>query len=629
MAQGGAWYGEYYANRDLAGGPVITRYDNRLRFDWGGGSPGEGVPSDNFSARWTRTEWFETGTHRFSYRSDDGIRIWVGSTLVVDDWRDRQAGWSTVDRYLTGGNHVVRVEYFEHTGSAIVEVAWERVSGGAMWRGEYYDNRKLSGSSDLVRYDPAIDFDWGYDSPDDEIPADDFSVRWTRTLGFTSGTYRFYASCDDGVRIFVDGSLVVDSWRDQKLPNTRTGDIYLGSGEHRVVVEYYDHGGKASAHVWWKRLGAFAGWEGRYYDNAELRGGPALVRDDAEISFDWGEGAPADWMPDDNFSAVWTRSVSFSPGFYRFNVQSDDGVRVWLDNGLLMDYWEPMKYEYHTVDGVYLEGTHELRVAYFERAGGARIRFWWELVGGAVSQPVAPAPAPVPAPTTLGPWQGEYFNNRDLSGSPTVVRSDAAVDFNWGWDAPVSGMSRDKFSVRWSGTFPFEAGRYRFTTTSDDGVRVYVDGQPIINAWYAMRGTRSGYVTLPAGSHSVVVEYFERLQAAMVRLDWQRTDAGVSAPAAPPATVGCAGGPLRLEAWPVDRERVPGGWKATILARGYGGDCRYTYAWEGQVKAGPTPSAITFDLLHRDGGAIVGEVSVTSAGQTAHVGLYVRPPDKD
>jgi hypothetical protein len=319
--------------------------------------------------------------------------------------------------------------------------------------------------------------------------------------------------------------------------------------------------------------------------------------------------------------------VTFSPGSYRFNVQSDDGVRVWLDDALLMDFWEPMKYERHYVEGVYLEGTHELRVSYYERAGGARIHFWWELMSGVVSTPAAPAPAPVPAPVPLGPWQGEYFNNRYLSGLPTVVRSDAAVDFNWGWGNPVSGVGQDDFSVRWSGTFPFESGRYRFTTTSDDGVRVYVDGQPVISAWYAMRGTRTGYADLTAGSHSVRVEYFERSQAATVRLEWQRVGGGGYVPIDPLLPVGCVGGPLELKAWPADRVCVPGGWKATIYAKGSGGDCQYTYAWERQVKAGPTPTAVTFELTNRNRGAMVGEVSVTSAGQTAKVGLYIRPPD--
>jgi hypothetical protein len=225
-----------------------------------------------------------------------------------------------------------------------------------------------------------------------------------------------------------------------------------------------------------------------------------------------------------------------------------------------------------------------------------------------------------------GPWNGEYFNSLTLSGSPAVVRTDPTVDFNWGWDAPAAGMNRDNFSARWTGTFPFEAGRYRFTTTSDDGVRVYVDGRLVINAWYAMRGTRTGYVDLAAGTHTVRVEYFERLQAAMVRLDWQRVGAAAYIPTVPPPPAVCAGGPLRLQAWPVDTVCTAGGWKAIVYVKGYGGDCRYTYAWEGQVKGGPTPSAMTFELKSRHG-AMVGTASVTSARQTARVGLYIPRPE--
>ena len=626
LAQG-AWYGEYFANPSLTGGPTLTRYDKNLRFDWGGGSPGGGIPADGFSARWTRDQWFEAGTYRFSYRSDDGIRVWVGGALVVDDWQDRQAAWSSADRFVDRGMQTVRVEYYEHTGGAHVEVAIERVTGGAVWRAEYFDNRKLSGPSVLVRHDAAVDFDWEDGSPAEKVPADDFSVRWTRTLGFTAGAYRFYASCDDGVRVFVDGSLVVDAWRDQKLPNTRTGDIHLAAGQHTVVVEYYDHGGEASAHVWWKLLSSFSGWEGRYYDNAELRGGPALVRDDPQIDFDWGEGAPAEWIPADNFSAVWTKHVAFTPGYYRFNVRSDDGVRVWVDDGLVMDYWEPMEYEHHYLDGLYLEGTRRIKVAYFERAGGARIRFWWDPQSATTPMPT-PAPAPAPVPTWTGPWQGEYFNNRYLTGSPVVVRADEAVDFNWGWAAPVADIRPDNFSVRWHGTFPFEGGRYRFTTTSDDGVRVSVDGQRVIDAWIPMRGTRSGIITLPPGNHWVAVEYFERLQAAMVRLQWQRIGDAWTVPSQPVTAAACEGGPLRLEAWPLDRSWIPGGWRVTIYAKARGGDCRYVYAWERKELDGPTSGSTTFEVETRQG-AMVGEVSVTSAGQSAKVGLYVRPPERD
>jgi hypothetical protein len=627
----GAWYGEYFANSSLSGGPSFTRYDDRLDFSWGNGSPGAGIPSDGFSVRWTRDEWFETGTYRFSYRSDDGVRIWVGDTLVVDDWRDRQAAWSSVDRFISRGTYRVRVEYFEHTGGAIFQAGWERVSGGSGWRGEYFSNRDLSGSPVLVRYDAAVDFDWKTDSPAAGVPADNFSVRWSYTLGFTAGTYRFNSSTDDGVRVYVDGTRIIDGWSDGRLPNTRSGDITLSDGQHTVIVEYFEHGGNASAHVWWNRLGTFGAWQGRYYDNAELRGGPALIRDDADINFDWGEGAPAAWMPADNFSIVWTRQINFTPGYYRLNVRADDGVRVWLDNALIMDYWSVQNYDWHYVDGTYLTGLHTLKVEYFERAGLARIRFWSEpsAVQPAPSGP-APTPAPAPVPGTLGPWQGEYFKNTSLTGSPALVRSDAALNFNWGLGAPAAGFGADNFSVRWSGNFHFVAGRYTFTTYSDDGVRLYVDGQLVINSWQGMRGYRSGSVNLTAGAHDVRLEYFERTGAAVLRLSWtgsETTPSPVAPLPSPSQPTACAGGPLTLTAWAVSSSCSAGGWVATIFVQAKGGDCQYTYAWEGQVKGGPTSSSMTFDVKSANpAAAIVGTASVTSAGQTARAGVYVKHP---
>ena len=377
-------------------------------------------------------------------------------------------------------------------------------------------------------------------------------------------------------------------------------------------------------------LGTFGGWEGRYYDNANFRGGPALIRDDSAIDFDWGEGAPADWMPADNFSAVWTRQLTFAPGYYRFNVRSDDGVRVWLDGGILIDYWRTQEYPWHYVDGTYLEGTHTLKVEYFERTGLARIRFWWE-PSGAAPTPSGPVPVPTAAPSLPGPWQGEYFNSLYLSGSPVLARTDAAVDFNWDWQAPAPGMNADYFSVRWTGQIPFESGRYRITTTTDDGVRVYVDDRLVINAWRPMRGTRVGYVTLYQGTHTVRVEYFERTQAAMARVSWQRVGAAppqpTPVPTPTPAPTPCSGGPLRLEAWPVATSCKEAGWTATVYVRAYGGDCRYTYGWERQVKGGPTPGSMTFDLYSTVFGAMVGEASVSSAGQVAKAGLYIRPPE--
>ncbi|HOT91380.1 MAG TPA: PA14 domain-containing protein [Anaerolineae bacterium] len=540
----GEWYAEYYNNVALSGSPSLVRYETGLHFEWGTGSPGAGIPADNFSARFTHDEWFEGGTYRFSYRSDDGLRLWIDDQLIIDDWRDREATWSLVDHYVAPGSHRVRVEYYERGGNAALQIAWEKVSGGAAWRADYFDNRTLSGSAVLTRYDTAIDFDWGGGSPDAKVPADNFSVRWTRTLGFESGTYRFYASCDDGVRIYVDGRKVVDYWQNQKLPNTRYGDIALGAGQHTITVEHYEEGGEASAHVWWNRLDAPKGWEGRYFDNRELRGGPAMIRDDAEINFDWGQGAPANWMPSDNFSVQWIRTFNFTPGLYRFNVRSDDGMRLWIDDTYLhMNYWQNQDNVWRYQDWHYLEGTHTLRLEYFESTGNARIQFWWDYaatIAAAQAMPPSPnygfpkattpttpaTPAPSkpaqPATPPPGPWQGEYFNSRDLTQTPVLVRTDAAVDFDWGWESPAPEIPANNFAVRWAGKFTFEAGRYRFTTITDDGVRVYVDDRLVLDSWRPMRGTRYATVNLTAGEHSVRVEYFEATQAARAYVTWKK-----------------------------------------------------------------------------------------------------------
>ena len=94
---------------------------------------------------------------------------------------------------------------------------------------EYFDNRTLSGAPVLTRTDNAIDFDWGEGAPDSAIPADRFSARWTRTKTYAAGTYRFSVTGDDGIRVLVDGTQVVNGWFYQ-APTTYTRRRPLAAG---------------------------------------------------------------------------------------------------------------------------------------------------------------------------------------------------------------------------------------------------------------------------------------------------------------------------------------------------------------------------------------------------------------
>src|SRR3712207_459495 len=75
-----------------------------------------------------------------------------------------------------------------------------------------------------------------------------------------------------------------------------------------------------------------------------------------------------------------------------------------------------------------------------------------------------------------GAFRGRYYDNKDFTGY-VGERTDTRIDFDWARAAPMQNMGADEFTVRWDGNFEFDAaGTYVFTSTADDGVRIWVDG---------------------------------------------------------------------------------------------------------------------------------------------------------
>lgn len=121
------------------------------------------------------------------------------------------------------------------------------------WHASYYNNKDLQGSPQFERTDADINFNWGNDGPGNGLGNDNFSVRWTRDTYFSAGNYRFFVAVDDGVRLYVDNILVIDSWRVQP-PTNYFGDIKLSPGNHNIRVEYYEETGGAAIRLAWQRL---------------------------------------------------------------------------------------------------------------------------------------------------------------------------------------------------------------------------------------------------------------------------------------------------------------------------------------------------------------------------------------
>ena len=117
---------------------------------------------------------------------------------------------------------------------------------------------------------------------------------------------------------------------------------------------------------------------------------------------------------------------------------------------------------------------------------------------------------------------GTYFSDMNF-GNAVVTRTDTTVDFDWGTGSPASGVAADGFSVRWNGQVQAQFSEtYTLSTVSDDGVRLWVNGQLVIDNWSDHAPTEnSGSITLVAGQkYELKMEFYENGGGAVAKLSW-------------------------------------------------------------------------------------------------------------
>ncbi len=454
------------------------------------------------------------------------------------------------------------------------------------WDADYWDNMTLTGNAVISREDETLDFDWGDGSPGTGISGDRFSARWERHLNISAdeaGNYIFTVEVDDGVRLWVDDVLQIDSWIEQAKASYEA-KLHLSEGQHLIRVEYYELAGAASISVSWEREPDLPTtyWRGEYYNNSSLTGTAHATRDEARLDFDWGYESPLTGINQDGFSVRWSRSLQLPAGDYRFTVTVDDGVRLIVGDRTLIDFWQVQTATTYS-QIAYLDGSAvTVRMEYFEETGQAQARLTWSRLetsptstpdpastpGSTTIPPASPTPpatytpaptatpatsaiptstqtiTPTPTSTPVIVWQALYWNNRTLTGTPVLARQESAVDYNWGTGSPeAQTINADSFSARWTAQISLEAGTYRFDVVSDDGVRLFIDGVKQIDGWSDHPATTYQYTLQhDGGSLSLILEYYEHEEAAQVKL----SRAAVSAVATPEASPSPAPTPITV-----------------------------------------------------------------------------------
>jgi hypothetical protein len=154
-------------------------------------------------------------------------------------------------------------------------------------------------------------------------------------------------------------------------------------------------------------------------------------------------------------------------------------------------------------------------------AGGA-----YNLVAKATDSTGASSFSPI-VPVTVGTseprgWPAEYFSNPTFGGAP-ITRTDATIDFTWNFDPPLPFFPGDDYTVRWRGRIqaPYTE-TFTLTDETDDGVRVWVNGVQVVDAWYGRGPTRDSFeVPMVAGQfYDIEIEYFEGGFGASAKLFW-------------------------------------------------------------------------------------------------------------
>ncbi|MBK7864054.1 MAG: hypothetical protein IPJ65_36705 [Archangiaceae bacterium] len=261
-----------------------------------------------------------------------------------------------------------------------------------------------------------------------------------------------------------------------------------------------------------------SGLRGEYFSSREPMSAPAVERVDPNINFDWAAGVPISGIPSDGFSVRWTgRLVAPVTGTYTFYVKGDDGYRLWVHGNVIVDNWggSGLTELSGTMD-LTAGSNYDFRVEYQENTQNASVQLSWSAPG--LPKQVMPSSAFMVSGLVTGILWGDYFTRDDLTGL-RAVRGDAPIDYIWTTSGNGIVTSLTAYSVRWTGTLlPPVSGNFTFTTIANDGVRLWVDGQSLINDWssHTAAVTNTGTVSLTAG------------QRVRVRLDYKQVDGPAS-----------------------------------------------------------------------------------------------------
>ncbi len=455
----------YFANETLSGTPVITRAE-AVDFTWSTNTPGAGIPTDHWSARWNGSVKLpEAGNYLFELTADDGARAWINGIQIANNWvgAPNKVYTSPVIAGTAGAVLPVTIEHFDGTGNSTVRLRWKTPGSTVYWA--VVPAEQLLSSAPAANAPPSVVV----------------SAPSTATVGAAVALGANASDTDGTVAsvAFYDGNALIGT--DSSAPYTATWTPASG-GTHSITAVATDNDGASTrssvVSVTVGEASSPGGLQASYFANETLSGTPAITRTEV-VDFTWSTNTPGAGIPADHWSVRWNGSVKLpEAGSYVFELTADDGARAWINGVQIANNWVSSGTRYYTSPAFNFTAgaVVPVTIEHFDSTGNSTVRLRWKTPGASVYWNVVPVEQLLSAggtanaaPTvTMSPLASATVG-LPVTLSATAADSDGSVQKVSFYDgnALIGTDTTSPYSVAWT---PASAGTRTLSARATDNL---------------------------------------------------------------------------------------------------------------------------------------------------------------